>query len=177
MPNSASRLDHAEIGRTSPFHATRTALLAAPSPETFSAVCDAFADLADAGEDVDRVRFLDAVDRAQSLAVACGLVRAIGQDAVQAIMAQAFKRCRVHQRSPAEPSPPAYDQAAASIVDALMYSLRERGAAALLESTCRARLAELSSDQIRDVIKRLTALRPRYPKIDDELLSELAAQI
>jgi len=162
--------------KTSPLHVAATALLATPTPETFAAVCDALADVADAGEEVDRVRFLDAVDRAQNLAVACGLVRTIGQDAVQAIMAQSFRRCRVHQRPPAEP-PPQYDQAAQSTVEALMYSFRERGAAALLDRACRTRLGDLSSDQLRDVIKRLTALRPSYPKITDELLSKLEAQL
>ena len=54
-----------------------------------------------------------------------------------------------------------------------MYSLRERGAAALTERACLDRLTELSRDQIREVIRRLTALRPRYPKIDDELLFRL----
>ena len=61
------------------------------APGTFAAVCDALADVADASEGVDRVRFLDAVDRAQNLAVASGLVHTVGQNAVQAIMAQSFK--------------------------------------------------------------------------------------
>jgi hypothetical protein len=152
------------------------ALLATPTPETFAAVCDALADAADAGEEVDRVRFLDAVDRAQNLAVASGLVRTIGQDAVQWIMGQVFKRCRVHQRPAAEPPPPQYDEAAGSTVEALMFSLRERGAAALLEPACLDCLAGLSSDQIRHVIARLIALRSRYPIVTNELLSKLEAQ-
>lgn len=174
IADTSRRLDAAEI-ETSPLNAAVAALLATLAPGTFAAVCDALADVADASEGVDRVRFLDAVDRAQNLAVASGLVHTVGQNAVQAIMAQSFKRCRAHRRSPAEP-PPQYDQAADSTVDALMYSLRERGAAALLERACLDRLADLSSDQIRDIIDRLTALRPRYPKITDELLSKLEAQ-
>lgn len=86
---------------TDPVRAAAAALLTAPSPETFSTVCDALADLADEGELVDRVLFLDAVDRAQNLAMACGLVRTIGQDAVQAIMAQSFKRLAPGNGSPA----------------------------------------------------------------------------
>ena len=58
-----------------------------------------------------------------------------------------------------------------------MFSLRERGAAALSERDYRARLAALSSNQIRNVIERLTALKPRYPKIDDELIARLEAQL
>jgi hypothetical protein len=73
------------------------ALFQATDTNSFSAVCQALADAADA----DDLRFLDAVDRAQNLATACGLVKIIGQDAVQANMVQSFKRCRVHQR----PSP------------------------------------------------------------------------
>jgi hypothetical protein len=171
MTKSAShRLDDAKI-EISPLHAAAAALLAAPTPETFATVCDALADVADAGEEVDRVRFLDAVDRAQNLATACGLV------AVQAIMAQAFKRCRFQQHpSPDEP-PPQYDHAAESTVDALMLSLRERGAAALSERACRDRLADLSSNQIHDIIARLIALRPRYPNITDELLFKLGEQL
>jgi hypothetical protein len=175
MPTSSRRLDDADIIETSPLNAAVAALLDVPTPETFSTVCEALADVADAGDEVDRVRFLNAVDRAQNLAVASGLVRTIGQDAVQAVMAAAFKRCRVHHRPPAEP-PQQHDQAANSTIEALMYSLRERGAAALLERACLDRLADLSSTQIRDIIARLTALRPRYPKITDELLSKLEAQ-
>ncbi len=156
--------------------AASSALLAAPSPETFSTVCNALADVADAGDEVDRVRFLDAVDRAQNLATACGLLRTIGQDAVQAIMAQSFRRCRVHPRPSAEPTPK-HREAAKVTVDALIFSLRERGAAALSERTFLNRLSDLSSDQIHDVIRRLIALRSRYPNITDELLFKLGDQL
>lgn len=173
--NASRRLDDADI-EISPLHVAATALLVTPTPETFAAVCDALADVADAGEDVDRMRFLNAVDRAQNLAVACGLVRTMGLDAVQAIMAAAFKRRRVHQR-PAPEAPPQHRRAAESTVDALMYSLRERGTAALLESACRDRLGDLSSEQVRDVIARLIALRSRYPNVTDELLFRLGEQL
>lgn len=173
MPaNTSRRLDNAEI-ETTPLNAAVAPLLGTPIPKTFSTVCDALADDADAGD----TRFLDAVDRAQNLAVACGLVRTIGQDAVQAIIPQSFKRCRTLQRPPAEP-PPGRTLAAGSTVDALMFSLRERGAAALSERASRDRLAVLSSNQVRDVIARLIVLRPRYPKnITDDLLFKLGAQL
>lgn len=66
------------------------------------------ADAANVGDEADAARFLVAVDRAQNFALACGLVRAIGQDAVQAIMPQSFRRCRIHQHPSAEP-PPQYE--------------------------------------------------------------------
>src|SRR5262249_33731006 len=47
-----------------------------------------------------------------------------------------------------------------STVEALMYSLRERGVAALSEPDCRRRLSELSDDQMREVATRLQKLKP-----------------
>ena len=58
-----------------------------------------------------------------------------------------------------------------STVEAAMYSLRERGAVALTEPDCQRRLSELSPKQVREVIERLIKLRPRYPKIDDEVIA------
>jgi uncharacterized protein HemY len=69
------------------------------------------------------------------------------------------------------------DGAASSTVEALMYSLRERGAAALKEPPTQRRLAELSSAQVREVIGRLMRLRPRYRAITDELLYMLGEQL
>ena len=68
-------------------------------------------------------------------------------------------------------------QACDSTVEALMFSLRQRGAAALAERDCRSRLAELSTAQIRNVIERLIVARPRFPVIDDELLFLLSEQL
>src|SRR4051794_19333294 len=82
IADTSRRLDAADI-ETSPLSAAVAALLDAPIPEMFFIVCEALADTADA----DDLPFLDAVDRAQNLATACALVRTIGQDAVQAIMA------------------------------------------------------------------------------------------
>ena len=73
--------------------------------------------------------------------------------------------------------PPRNDHAAASTVEALMYSLRARGAAALSEHACRDRLASLSSDQVRGVIACLIEMRPHYSSITDELLFKLADQL
>jgi hypothetical protein len=67
--------------------------------------------------------------------------------------------------------------AADSTVEALMFSLRERGVAALSEPETRRRLANLSSAQVREVLARLIALRPTYPAIDDDLLFLLGEQI
>jgi hypothetical protein len=44
-------------------------------------------------------------------------------------------------------------------VEALMYSLRERGTAALFEPDCRRRLSELNERQILDVAVRLQKLK------------------
>jgi hypothetical protein len=65
--------------------------------------------------------------------------------------------------------------AASTTVEAVMYSLRERGQAAISEPDCQRRLAELSPAQLRDVIERLDRLRPKYPAITDDLLLMLAA--
>jgi hypothetical protein len=67
-------------------------------------------------------------------------------------------------------------RAAASTVDALMFSLCERGQAALRQPASRRRLAELSTAQVREVIARLIAARSRYPAITDDLLFQLGEQ-
>jgi hypothetical protein len=67
--------------------------------------------------------------------------------------------------------------AAAATIEALMFSLRERGAKALAELATQRRLADLSSAQVRQIIGRLMALRPNYPTINDELLFLLGEQL
>jgi hypothetical protein len=62
-------------------------------------------------------------------------------------------------------------------VEALMYSLRERGAAALAEPDTQRRLGELSGNQVREVISRLVKLRSKYPAVTDELLFQLGEQL
>jgi hypothetical protein len=58
-------------------------------------------------------------------------------------------------------------------VEALMYSMRERGERALAEPDCLRRLSELSVAQLRQVIRRLDRLRDKYPAVTDELLLHL----
>jgi hypothetical protein len=67
--------------------------------------------------------------------------------------------------------------AAPTTVEALMYSLRERGMAALAERQTQQRLSEMSTAQIKEVIARLVRLRLQYPKITDELISYLGEQV
>jgi hypothetical protein len=50
--------------------------------------------------------------------------------------------------------------AAPTTIEAAMYSMRERGTAALLEPDYRRRLAELNEQQIREVALRLQKLKP-----------------
>ncbi|HEY5130851.1 MAG TPA: hypothetical protein VIJ35_26790 [Bradyrhizobium sp.] len=50
--------------------------------------------------------------------------------------------------------------AAPTTIEAVMYSLRERGTAALIEPDCRRRLSELNEQQILDVAVRLQKLKP-----------------
>jgi hypothetical protein len=68
-------------------------------------------------------------------------------------------------------------RAPAATVSGLVFSLRERGDAALAEPDCRRRLAEISTTQVREVIGRLIAVRPRYPAITDELIFRLGEQL
>ena len=59
-------------------------------------------------------------------------------------------------------------------VEALMYLLRERGSAALLEPDCRRRLSEMSERQILDVAVRLQKLKPEIaPAWGAEQIDEL----
>jgi hypothetical protein len=54
--------------------------------------------------------------------------------------------------------------AAAMTVEALMYSLRERGTAALAERDTRRRISELSDEQALDVAGRLQRLKPEIAR-------------
>jgi hypothetical protein len=54
--------------------------------------------------------------------------------------------------------------AAPTTIEAVMYSLRERGTAALLEPDCRHRLSELNERQIREVAVRLQKLKPKIAR-------------
>jgi hypothetical protein len=68
-------------------------------------------------------------------------------------------------------------RAAESTFEALVFSLCEDGQAALTEPDNRRRLAQLSTTQVRSVIARLIALRPRCPAITDQLLLLLGEQL
>lgn len=62
-------------------------------------------------------------------------------------------------------------------VEALLYELRTHGLAALERPSCRRRLADVSSAQLRDVIAALIRVRPNYPTITDDLLLKLGEQL
>jgi hypothetical protein len=64
-------------------------------------------------------------------------------------------------------------EAAPTTVEAVMYELREEGIAALRVPNCGRRLGDLSPQQVKEVLNRLLALRPRYPKITDELIARI----
>ena len=55
-------------------------------------------------------------------------------------------------------------RAAASTVEALMFSLRERGVQALDEPDTRQRLSQLSDDQLAEVGTRLQRLKPEIAR-------------
>jgi hypothetical protein len=66
-------------------------------------------------------------------------------------------------------------RAAASAVEALMYSLRERGTKALDEPNTRRRIGELSEEQLHELGARLQALKPHIAKAwTDEEVARLA---
>jgi hypothetical protein len=69
--------------------------------------------------------------------------------------------------------PKRWPHAAQSIVDAVAYELRTYGVPQLAKPATQARLADLSSAQLRAVIAQLIRLRPKYPAITDELLLKL----
>jgi hypothetical protein len=64
-------------------------------------------------------------------------------------------------------------EAAPTTLEAVMYELREDGIAALRVPNCRRRLGDLSPQQVKEVLNRLLTLRPRYPKITDELIARI----
>ena len=68
-------------------------------------------------------------------------------------------------------------EAPASTYEAALYALRTRGIAAFAEPRLRQRLAELSADQMRELVAALTRLRPQCPSISEALMSELGKRI
>ena len=73
--------------------------------------------------------------------------------------------------------PPWRDKAAQSMVEALMFELREYGIEQLKKQNTQRRLADLSVSQLREVIERLIKLQSKYLRIDDELISTLREQL
>jgi hypothetical protein len=73
--------------------------------------------------------------------------------------------------------PPERNEAVSSTIEAVMYELREFGTEQLKKTNTQRRLAELSLAQLREIIPRLMALRPRYPAISDDLLFLLSEQL
>jgi hypothetical protein len=68
--------------------------------------------------------------------------------------------------------------AARSTYDACLYELRQYGLPQLKRPLCRSRLADLSCQQIRELISALLRLRPKYPlTICDELILKLGDQL
>ena len=58
-------------------------------------------------------------------------------------------------------------------VNALLYQLRMDGLAAFEHPNCRRRLAELSTEQLRELMAALIRLRPNCAAVTDELLIAL----
>jgi transposase len=59
---------------------------------------------------------------------------------------------------------PMMDRTLQATVEALMYSLRERGVHALEEPATKRRLAELSDEQVIEVGERLQRLKPEIAR-------------
>jgi hypothetical protein len=58
-------------------------------------------------------------------------------------------------------------------VNALLYQLRVDGLGAFEHPNCRHRLAELSTEQLRELMAALIRTRPRFAPVTDELLIAL----
>ena len=120
----------------------------------------------------------------------------IGQDAVQRMMADAFAivpkdlgtnspkggdkipACDMAQNVPKTGTKCATRPGAVpTTVEAVMYSLRHRGTAALAQRDCQRRLSELAPDRLRQVIVRLDRMRTEYPAITDALLLRIGERI
>lgn len=67
-------------------------------------------------------------------------------------------------------------RAAESTFQAVAYVLRTHGIKRLADNWMLPRLAEFSSEQMRDLLAALTRMQPRYPAITDELISAIKDQ-
>ncbi len=61
--------------------------------------------------------------------------------------------------------------------DALLYELRTNGIAQLAKPHCRGRLADLSTEQVRELFDALIRLKPKYPAITDDLIRRIGDQL
>lgn len=111
---------------------------------------------------IDELDLHEAVDVLQADAVEWGLVDALGQDRVQALMADAFRQVRKSEppdrlsvESPASPS------ISNSTIEALMLCLRNHGSACLNEPKNQKRLASCDDISIRQIAARLLDLAAR----------------
>jgi hypothetical protein len=66
--------------------------------------------------------------------------------------------------------------AAQSTYDAVLWVLRTYGVARLTDDWMLPRLAEFSTEQMRELHAALIRMRPKYPAITDELLSAIEGQ-
>lgn len=131
--------------------------------QAFRARCEARALLVAFGE----LDLHDAVDKLQADAVRDGLVDEIGQDAVQAMMAEAFRivppeaRPRQGPPEPAEDSPARQDISVPdATVEALVYGLR-RGLSCLADNGNRLRLQRCDAAAMRQIASRLLTMGER----------------
>jgi hypothetical protein len=70
--------------------------------------------------------------------------------------------------------PPGAKCAAESTFQAVAYVLRQHGMRRLNDPWLTTRLGEFSDAQIGDLIAALGRMKPRYPEITDQLISEIA---
>jgi hypothetical protein len=63
--------------------------------------------------------------------------------------------------------------AAPTTVEALVVGFRAKGISHLQEPSCRRRLMDCSSDQLREIIQRLLYCRKTYPRRDPGITDEL----
>jgi hypothetical protein len=68
-------------------------------------------------------------------------------------------------------------RAAQSTCYALLYELRTCGASQLKNPRCQSRLADCSTDQVRELLASLMRIRSKHPAITDELLLKLGEQL
>jgi hypothetical protein len=156
----------------------------------FQARCEARAILYGAGE----LDLHDAVDKLQADAVRDGLIKSIGQDAVQTDMATGFRPVRMVEWAAermAEVSDPvspdkqhgprsrAHSRTPGSTVEALMWLLRERGLSCLNDVKNRDRLRRCDASAIKEMSGRLLNMNSRsngrFPNWTQENVAKLVS--